>query len=194
MQLLQSRALPLGYPATRTPNQADTYAVASFESVRMLAGRLDCAGGAAKHVGGIPGTPNGTGSGSLKSICALAVSIQSKSGARPVRALSVGAKLNFSGPMRNNGWVALSVLQNGGEKRRLSRAGRPDPEFQLNRYGLGKGQGGAEPAQDLRAGSVGGKQSGPGGDTRFTPPRPACRSHAGPEIFLGNDTNSNHPQ
>jgi len=48
-----------------------------------------------------------------------------KPGARPARALPVGAPIHIGGPLRNNGWVALSVLQSGGEKRRLSRAGRP---------------------------------------------------------------------
>jgi len=55
-----------------------------------------------------------------------------KPGARPARALPMGAKMRISGLMRNHGLVALSVLPNGGERRRLSRAGRPDPGFQLN--------------------------------------------------------------
>jgi len=60
-----------------------------------------------------------------------------KSGARPARALLVVAAMHISGPLRNNGWVALSVLQraarNAGGHRRVA----PDPGFQWNRYGCG---------------------------------------------------------
>jgi len=52
-----------------------------------------------------------------------------KPGARPARALPVGARMHISGSIQNNGWVALSVLQNGGEDRRLSRAGRTGPRI-----------------------------------------------------------------
>jgi len=58
-----------------------------------------------------------------------------KPGARPARALPMGAKIHISGLMRNHGLVALRVFPNGGEKRRLSRAGRPAPGFHRNRYG-----------------------------------------------------------
>jgi len=52
-----------------------------------------------------------------------------KPGARLARALPVGSTMHFNGPMRNNGWVALRVLPNGGEKRRRSRAGRTGPRI-----------------------------------------------------------------
>jgi len=47
-----------------------------------------------------------------------------KPGARPARALPVGAQIHFSWPKWDNGLEVLSVLQNGGDKRRLSGAGR----------------------------------------------------------------------
>jgi len=49
--------------------------------------------------------------------------------ARPARALPVGAERCISRPMRYNGWVALRVLQNGGEKRRLSGVGLIGPRI-----------------------------------------------------------------
>jgi len=52
-----------------------------------------------------------------------------KPGARPARALPVGAQRHLSEPRRNNGWVALSVLPNGDEKRWRSRAGRAGPRI-----------------------------------------------------------------
>jgi len=52
-----------------------------------------------------------------------------KPGARPARALPVGAQRHISGRLRNNGWVALSVLPKGGERRLLSRAGRTGPRI-----------------------------------------------------------------
>jgi len=60
-----------------------------------------------------------------------------KPGACPARALPMGAQRHLCGPMRNSGLVALSVFPNGDEKRRLSRAGRPDLGFQLHRSGCG---------------------------------------------------------
>jgi len=49
--------------------------------------------------------------------------------ARPAQALPVTAQIHFSGPLRNNGWMAPSVPQSGGEKRRLSRASRTGPRL-----------------------------------------------------------------
>jgi len=54
-----------------------------------------------------------------------------KPGARPARALPMGVKMHIRGRMQNNGWVALSVLQNGGEKRRLSGADRTGPRIPI---------------------------------------------------------------
>jgi len=74
-----------------------------------------------------------------------------KPGARPPRALPLGAQSHLSGPIRNNGWVALSVLPNGGAKRRLSRAGRTGPwippeSIRLSQFGAGCADGRREPA------------------------------------------------
>ncbi len=59
-----------------------------------------------------------------------------KPGARPARALPMGAPMPYSGPLLNNGWVALRVLpkmsaRNAGGYGRAA----PHPDFQRNRYG-----------------------------------------------------------
>jgi hypothetical protein len=61
--------------------------------------------------------------------------MQLKPGARPARALPVGAQAPFTRPTRNNRWVTLNVLKKGGESTGCHGRAAPDPKFQLNRYG-----------------------------------------------------------